>query len=82
MRKIFFILLLLALTIPIIAQTTVRQKDQWGAKLYYIDNQTIRQKDQWGEKLVCFSCISMAIKSDRKTSGEQCCITLMDSISD
>ena len=62
MRKIFFIILLLALAIPIIAQTTVRQKDQWGTKLYYIDKQTIRQKDQWGEKLVYFDGKTVRLK--------------------
>ena len=48
MKKPILILLLFALTIPIIAQTTVRQKDQWGAKLYYIDNQTIKQMNLKG----------------------------------
>lgn len=30
---------------------TVYQKDRWGAKLYYVQDNTIRQKDRWGAPL-------------------------------
>ena len=30
---------------------TVFQKDRWGAKLYYMQDNTIRQKDRWGAPL-------------------------------
>ena len=53
LSKIFILstLLLLAASFAS-AQTTVRLKDQWGSKLYYVQNSnTLRIKDQWGDKM-------------------------------
>ena len=30
---------------------TVYQKDRWGARLYFMQENTIRQKDRWGTPL-------------------------------
>ena len=40
------------LNLHLFSQTTVYQKDKWGAKLYYFDEtNTMRIKDKWGDKL-------------------------------
>lgn len=56
MKRFFLFLILMGMFLHSItmAQTTIRQKDQWGTKLYYVDGQTLKQKDQWGEKLAYF----------------------------
>ena len=33
---------------------TVYQKDKWGAKLFYMQENTIRMKDRWGEPLLWY----------------------------
>ncbi len=33
---------------------TVYQKDRWGAKLYYMQENSIRQKDRWGDAVYYF----------------------------
>ena len=32
----------------------MREKDQYGEKLYFVDGNTIRRKDEYGEKLYWF----------------------------
>jgi len=54
--RISFILLFLLPAFLSQAQT-VRQKDQYGEKLYYYDGNTIREKDQYGEKLFWFDYV-------------------------
>lgn len=45
------------------SQTTVYQKDKWGAKLYYVDEtNTMRIKDKWGDKLYYFDGKTIRLK--------------------
>ena len=41
---------------------TVYQKDRWGAKLYYMQENTIRMKDRWGEPLLYFDGLTIRQK--------------------
>ena len=50
---ILFCIIVLALAVASRAQT-VYQKDRWGAKLYYVQDNTIRQKDRWGDAVYHF----------------------------
>ena len=54
-RVIALFAALVCLNLCLVAQTTVYQKDKWGAKLYYFDEtNTMRIKDKWGDKLFYF----------------------------
>ena len=65
LSKFFVLSTLMLLSVSFIsAQTTVRLKDQWGSKLYYVDNNnTIRIKDQWGDKVYYFDGKTVRIKT-------------------
>ena len=66
-KKILFIFSFLFVMITIIPAQTIYQKDRWGAKLFYIEDNTIKQnklfyieentvkmKDRWGDALLYF----------------------------
>ena len=54
MRKVLVLsFLFLALASAGHAQT-VYQKDRWGARLLFVQENTIRQKDRWGEQLLWY----------------------------
>ena len=50
MKWVVFTLLFL-ITNSIMSSQTVRQKDQWGNPLIFVDGETIKRKDQWGDAL-------------------------------
>ena len=51
------------LNLYLFSQTTVYQKDKWGAKLYYVDEtNTMRIKDKWGDKLYYFDGKTIRLK--------------------
>jgi hypothetical protein len=41
---------------------TVYQKDRWGAKLYYMQDNAIRQKDRWGEQLLWYDAATQQVR--------------------
>ncbi len=53
MKKTITVLFFFLIMSTLSAQT-VYQKDRWGAKLFYIEDNTMRQKDRWGDKLLFF----------------------------
>lgn len=59
-------ILLLFAVITILAITgdaqTVYQKDRWGAKLYYMQDNTIRMKDRWGEQLLWYDAANRQVR--------------------
>ncbi len=58
---ILFCIIVLALAVASHAQT-VYQKDRWGAKLYYVQDNTIRQKDRWGEPLLWYDAAARQVR--------------------
>ena len=46
-----------ALFVVAVHAQTVYQKDRWGAKLYYMQENTIRQKDRWGAPVYYFDFV-------------------------
>lgn len=40
---------------------TVYQKDRWGAKLFYMENNTIRMGDRWGEQLLWYDASTQQV---------------------
>ena len=53
MKKEFILFCIIALTLTVASRAqTVYQKDKWGAKLYYMQENAIRMKDRWGEQLL------------------------------
>ena len=59
---LLIVVIVTAISWDVHAQTTVRQKDKWGDKLYYVDGRTLRQKDQWGTKLFYFDGTTIRLK--------------------
>ena len=55
--KNLFLLATICLMIGAIDAQTVRSKDSYGEKLYYLDGQTLRYKDSYGEKVYYFEGI-------------------------
>ena len=55
MKKRIVILFAMAVlpAVTALAQT-VYQKDRWGAKLYYFEENTMRLKDRWGVPIYWF----------------------------
>lgn len=54
------IVVLVATTVLLAVTThaqTVYQKDRWGAKLYYMQENTIQLKDRWGAPVYYFDFI-------------------------
>ena len=58
MKKEFILFCIIVLTITVASRAqTVYQKDKWGAKLYYMQENTIRMKDRWGAPVYYFDFI-------------------------
>ena len=60
-KTISLLLFVLAIAASGLAQT-VYQKDRWGAKLYYMQENTIRLKDRWGEQLLWYDAASQQVR--------------------
>ena len=58
LRKAALFTALFFLNFYLFSQTTIYQKDKWGAKLYYVDEtNTMRIKDKWGAPIFYFDGI-------------------------
>lgn len=63
MKKEFILFCIIALTLTVTScAQTVYQKDKWGAKLYYMQENTIRMKDRWGEQLLWYDAASRQVR--------------------
>ena len=63
LRHVALIAAFFFLNLYLFSQTTVYQKDKWGAKLYYVDEtNTMRIKDKWGDKLYYFDGKTIRLK--------------------
>ena len=60
-EHILFGVIVFALVVASRAQT-VYQKDRWGAKLYYMQENTIRMKDRWGEPLLWYDAAARQVR--------------------
>ena len=59
------IVVLVATTVLLAVTThaqTVYQKDRWGAKLYYMQENTIQLKDRWGEHLLWYDAANRQVR--------------------
>ena len=50
-KRVTVIIAVVTLFVVTAHAQTVYQKDRWGAKLYYMQDNTIRMKDRWGAPL-------------------------------
>ena len=63
MKKEFILFCIIALTLTVASRAqTIYQKDKWGAKLYYMQENTIRMKDRWGEQLLWYDAASRQVR--------------------
>lgn len=63
MNKRVTVIIAVVTLLAITAHTqTVYQKDRWGAKLYYVQDNTIRQKDRWGEPLLWYDAAARQVR--------------------
>ena len=63
MKKEFILFCIIVLTITVASRAqTVYQKDKWGAKLYYMQENTIRMKDRWGEQLLWYDAALQQVR--------------------
>ena len=61
-KRVYIIMAVVTLFAVMSHAQTVYQKDRWGAKLYYMQENTIRQKDRWGEQLLWYDAAAQQVR--------------------
>ena len=61
-KRIVFLFAIITFLAPAGRAQTVYQKDRWGAKLYYMEENTIRQKDRWGLQLLWYDAATQQVR--------------------
>ena len=56
-KRLPIIIAVVALLAATAHAQTVNQKDRWGAKLYFMQENTIRQRDRWGAPVYYFDFV-------------------------